>query len=439
MAVQASSSRVHIHWFRRDLRLDDHKALYAAARTGLPILPLFIFDRDILDKLEDRHDRRVHFIYREITRLNSELALSGSALILRQGKPVEVWKDLLNEWSVGSVSVVRDYEPYAQKRDREIYEFLKSRGIPMTGYKDQVIFEKDDILSQKGEPYKVFTPYAKCWRRYLDGDSTRDYPVEQSQFLRMDPVELPPLEQFGFYQTDELHFPSRSVGDEIIKRYDERRDTPAIRGTSRLSVHLRFGTISIRKLVERALVLNEVYLNELIWREFFQMTLYHNPDSPHKAVKPAYDKIQWENNVEHFEAWCRGETGYRLVDAGMRELNRTGYMHNRLRMITANFLTKHLLTDWRWGERYFAKKLLDFDLASNVGGWQWAAGCGRDAAPYFRIFNPERQLEKHDPGLEYIEKFVPEHQTKSYPSPVIEQKRARERALERYRKALSQV
>ena len=430
--------KINVHWFRRDLRLHDHRALAKATNDGAhPVLPLFIFDTDILDVLENKKDQRVHFIHRTLEQMREELHVLGSSMLVRYGKPVDIWKSLVEEYDIASVSVVRDYEPYAQERDKAVYDFLQSKNISFTGCKDQVIFEKSEITKNDGGYYSVFTPYSKSWKAALTNDHYAEAKVNNEGFFKTKPLSMPTLKDMGFEETDERLFPTKNVSDEILAHYHEKRDIPSVKGTSRMSVHLRFGTVSIRELVRRAKSTNETYLNELIWRDFYQMTLYHNPQSPHNALKSKYDNIKWEINEEHFTAWCEGKTGYPLVDAGMRELNTTGYMHNRIRMLTASFLTKHLLIDWRWGERYFAEKLLDFDLAANVGGWQWAAGCGNDAAPYFRIFNPYTQQEKFDPNHTYVKRYVKEFNTNEYVDPIVDHKWARERALERYKTGIN--
>lgn len=432
------SPSVHIHWFRRDLRLEDHRGLQMAVRSGYPVLPVFLFDREILDSLTHRSDRRVHFIHRQLRRMKRELQEIGSDLIVKIGRPMDCWRELLDEWRVVSVSVVRDYEPYARERDRQVWELLDEKGIRMSGYKDQVMFERSEILTQAGDPYKVFTPYAKQWRRQLQEEDLRPCLVDRTAFLKLDPQPFPQLSELGFQPAEGVpEADPTPLPIETIRRYGETRELPGVAGTTRLGVHLRFGTISIRKLVRVAMDTSPTFLNELIWREFFQMVLWHHPESVDRAVRPDYDRIEWEENPVHFQAWCEGKTGYPMVDAGMRELNETGFMHNRARMVTAGFLCKHLLIDWRKGERFFAERLLDFELASNVGNWQWAAGSGHDAAPWFRIFNPTRQLERFDPELKYVRKFVPEYGTKRYPKPIVEHAEARERALERYRNVLS--
>ncbi|MGM0506610.1 MAG: cryptochrome/photolyase family protein [Bacteroidota bacterium] len=429
---------VHVHWFRRDLRLTDHRALQRAIRSGLPVLPLFVFDRNILNRLESRTDRRVHFIHQRLKNLKAQLRAVGSDLVIKTGSPVEVWRELLSEWEVASASVVRDYEPYARSRDREVWEILNREGIQLHGFKDQVIFETSEIVTKAGDPYKVFTPYARQWNRHLQESDLEPCRVDLSSFLKMEEQSFPSLEELGFRPADDTpDTEPRPLPVGIMKKYGQTRDLPGLQGTTRLGVHLRFGTISIRELVRMARQYSTTFLNELVWREFFQMVLWHHPESVDRAIRPEYDRIEWEENRDHFQAWCEGRTGYPMVDAGMRELNETGFMHNRARMVAAGFLCKHLLIDWRRGERYFASRLTDFELASNVGNWQWAAGSGHDAAPWFRIFNPVRQQERFDPKFHYIKQFLPDYGTPSYPEPIIEHATARKRALDRYRRALT--
>ncbi len=429
--------KVTLFWFRRDLRLEDNLGLYYAYSQEKNVLPLFIFDTAILDKLEDVRDARVTFIHDQLNRLQKELNDFGSTVLVKNGTPLEVFKQVTDAYEVQAVYTNRDYEPYAKERDGAIGDLLKSKGIALLDFKDQVIFEKDEITTESGQFYKVFTPYSKQW---LTKYSSMAYsPVrldkKKNNFFQSGLLPMPTLSEMGFERSD-LDIPPLRVDASLIRAYDKTRNFPAVEGTSRLGIHLRFGTISIRLLAHEASKLNETYLNELIWREFYMTILYHKPEVVDNAFKPAYDRIPWRNNPEEFESWCAGETGYPLVDAGMRELNASGYMHNRVRMVTASFLTKHLLIDWRWGEAYFAKKLLDFELASNNGGWQWAAGTGTDAQPYFRIFNPESQMEKFDHTKKYIQKWVPEYGTSSYPKPIVDHKFARERALETYKTAL---
>jgi len=428
---------VNIFWFRRDLRLDDNAALYHALRDDRPVIPVFIFDRNILDELDDKNDRRVEFIHKALVEIRQSLAKNNFFLDVRYGSPADIFKQLIREYEIEKVFTNHDYEPYARERDTAIADLLKSNGIIFHDYKDQVIFEKNEVTKDDGQPYTVFTPYMRKWKTTLNDSHLKSFPNRKyfSNFHKQAPKEIPSLESMGFKPTDKT-FPAKKWKEDIIKAYADLRDLPAVDGTSRMSVHLRFGTISIRELAREAGLINETYLNELIWRDFYQMILWHFPQVVMHAFKPAYDKIQWRNNEKEFEAWCRGQTGYPIVDAGMRQLNETGFMHNRVRMITASFLTKHLLIDWRWGEAYFAKKLLDYDLAANNGGWQWAAGSGCDAAPYFRIFNPYLQTKKFDPELKYIRKWVQEFEDASYPKPIVDHEFARKRCLEVYTRAL---
>lgn len=425
-------------WFRRDLRLTDHAALYHALKSGRPVLPIFIFDKNILDKLEDKDDKRVAFIHQSITRMQQQLLTMGSTMQVFYTTPAVAFKQLADQYTIKAVFANHDYEPYAKQRDDMIANYLLSVGCSFTTYKDQVVFEKDEVIKDDGKPYSVFTPYSRRWKALLNSFYYKSYPVEKYciAFYKQKPLAIPALAEMGFTDTGNK-FPAEELDEEMVKKYSQQRDYPAINGTSKLGVHLRFGTISIRQLVQKALPLNETYLNELIWRDFYHMILWHNPQvGLGKSFKPDYDFIEWRNNEKEFELWCAGKTGYPIVDAGMRELNETGYMHNRVRMIVASFLTKHLLIDWRWGEAYFARKLLDFDLAANNGGWQWASGSGCDAAPYFRVFNPYLQTQKFDANLKYIQKWVPELNEFSYPKPIIEHELARKRCLETYAKAL---
>jgi deoxyribodipyrimidine photo-lyase len=362
----------------------------------------------------------------------------GSSMLVRYGHPEQVFQELLHEYELQSVYTNRDYEPYAQSRDSQIESLLREKNIPFLSFKDQVIFEPGEIVNGSGEFYKVFTPYSKNWLEKFR--TTRVQPLPTANWKNLgqaSPLPIPTLSDMGFAPSP-IEIPSSQLDEEIVRHYEERRNFPAQRGTSRLGIHLRFGTLSIRKLALKASSLNATYMNELIWREFYAMILGNAPQVVDRAFKPQYDRIPWRNNEAEFEAWCAGTTGYPIVDAGMRELNATGFMHNRVRMIVASFLTKHLLIDWRWGEAYFAKKLLDFELASNNGGWQWAAGTGTDAQPYFRVFNPDSQTEKFDKDLVYIKKWVPEFGTAAYPNPIVDHKFARNRAIETYKKALTQ-
>jgi len=430
--------KISLFWFRRDLRLEDNTGLYYAYSQEKNVLPLFIFDKDILDKLEDKKDARVEFIHTQILKLQKELKGFGSSILVKYGKPIEIYRQLLEEYELQNVYTNRDYEPYAKERDQAIKDLLKEKGIQFLDFKDQVIFEKEEIVNGSGEFYKVFTPYSRVWLEKFQKTSFQLLSLDpkKNNFHQTSPLPVPALEEMGFEKSG-IEIPALDIDKPLIQKYDSQRNFPAIKGTSRLGIHLRFGTISVRKLALEASKLNATYLNELIWREFYMMILHHNPQVTVHAFKPKYDHIPWRTDEEDFEKWCEGRTGYPIVDAGMRELNATGFMHNRVRMIVASFLTKHLLIDWRWGEAYFAKKLLDFELSSNNGGWQWAAGTGTDAQPYFRVFNPESQTEKFDKDLRYIKKWVPEYGTSAYTKPMVDHKFARERAIETYKKALN--
>jgi deoxyribodipyrimidine photo-lyase len=429
---------ISICWFRRDLRLNDQHALHEALKSEHPVLPLFIFDKSILDKLDNKADKRVHFIHQAITEMDGVMQKNGSGFYVHYGFPMDAFEKLTNEFDVAAVYTNHDYEPYATQRDAAIEKYLNSKGITFYHFKDQVVFEKKEVVKDDGNPYTVFTPYSRKWKSLLTEKTITSFPSEKylKNFCQYKSPVIPSLESMGFQQTDAV-FPPKEVRDDIVKKYSDQRDIPSIAGTSRLSVHLRFGTVSVRDLVRKTKNLSETFLNELIWRDFYHMILWNFPQvGAGKAFKKEYDEIQWRHNESDFEKWCKGETGYPIVDAGMRELNTTGFMHNRVRMIVASFLTKHLLIDWRWGEAYFAEKLLDFDLAANNGGWQWAAGSGCDAAPYFRIFNPYLQTKKFDPELKYIRKWVPEFEDFGYAKPVVNHEFARKRCLEVYAKGL---
>jgi deoxyribodipyrimidine photo-lyase len=427
-----------IYWFRRDLRLHDNRALFEALQNGCPVLPLFIFDTYILDKLPDQRDKRVGFIYHAISKLQDELVKMGSSLLVLHGKPLDIFQQLQHQYAISAVYANHDYEPDAIKRDSAISDLLKSHNIRFETYKDQVIFEKAEVLKPDGTPYTVFTPYSKRWKQQLTEETVKSFPSQDylMHLYKTNPFHFPALTAIGFADAGNTFEPAR-IDENKIRLYHETRDFPSLNGTSGLSVHLRFGTVSIRALVQIALQLNESWLNELIWREFFMMILYHFPKVVTNSFKKQYDRIVWRNNEAEFHRWCTGNTGYPIVDAGMRELNATGYMHNRVRMIVASFLTKHLLIDWRWGEAYFAEKLLDYELSSNNGNWQWSAGCGCDAAPYFRIFNPAEQTKKFDPQHVYINKWVENIHEKDYPEPVVEHQFARERVLQVFKMALN--
>ena len=428
--------QVNIFWFRRDLRLEDNTGLFHALQDTLPVLPLFIFDKTILERLTDKKDKRVNFIYEQLEILNAHLLKQNSSLLINYSTAIEAFKKITREFYIKKVYTNHDYEPYAITRDKEIQEFLKEEGIYFISYKDQVVFEKTDIMKADGTPYTVFTPYSVKWKEKYSTEKPAEHSAEKipSNFFKTTPFSFPGMKEIGFEKTGHGVVPI-DISSATIKKYHLTRNFPAANATSHASVHLRFGTISVRKLCKLAIENNEQWLNELIWREFFMIILFHFPHVVNSGFKKKYDSIPWRNNEKEFESWCKGETGYPIVDAGMRQLNATGYMHNRVRMITASFLTKHLLIDWRWGEAYFAEKLLDFELSSNNGNWQWAAGSGCDAAPYFRIFNPYEQVKKFDPQYVYIKKWIPDFRL-DYLPPIVNHTMARERALRVYKTAL---
>jgi deoxyribodipyrimidine photo-lyase len=426
-----------LFWHRRDLRIHDNAGLYKALEQSSKVIPVFIFDRTILDLLP-KNDQRVLFIHQELNKMKQAYRSLGSDFVVLYGDPKVDIPNLAFKYNANAVYTNRDYEPNAIARDQLLFEELKAAQIAFIGAKDQVIFEKNEVTKDDGLPYTIYSPYARKWKAKLSADHFKAFQTEKytERLHQFETEALITLEKMGFEPHQFQSFPQNTTPSAIIKKYHEQRDLPAVLGTSRLSLHLRFGTISIRALAKEALALNEKYLNELIWRDFYQMILFHFPHTVSNAFKAPYDRIVWENDEMQFNAWCEGKTGYPMVDAGMRELNETGFMHNRVRMVVASFLTKHLLIDWRWGERYFAEKLLDFELASNIGGWQWAAGCGCDAAPYFRVFNPEAQQKKFDPKFEYIQKWIPEFGTPTYPKPIVDHRMARERVLDRFKTAL---
>ena len=431
--------KITLFWFRRDLRLNDNAGLYRALKKGTPVLPIFIFDQSILNKLEDKKDKRVEFIHNAINQLNEELKEFKSSVQVFYSTPEIVFKTLVKTYDIESVYANHDYEPYANERDTSIKALLETNGIKYITYKDQCIFEKTEVTKDDGKPYTIFTPYSRKWKAKLNDYYIKAYPNKNyfSNFFQTKSFTIPSLKEMGFEKTD-LETPSKTIPKSIVTNYTEQRNFPAINGTSHLSVHLRFGTVSIRALAKQALALNETWLNELIWRDFYMMILHNFPHVAKNSFKPQYDKIAWRNNEPEFKLWCEGKTGFPIVDAGMRELNKTGFMHNRVRMIVASFLVKDLLIDWRWGEAYFAQKLIDFDLSANNGGWQWAAGSGCDAAPYFRIFNPSEQIKKFDSKYEYIKKWVPEFGTSKYPLPMVEHAKARLKTLATYKEALTE-
>ena len=435
------SRPVSIFWFRRDLRLEDNAGLYHALRSGHPVVPIFIFDTNILEQLEDKHDARVEFIHHALAGMAGKLAALGAFLEVHHGRPLEVYQELSNRYSIASVFANHDSDPYAIARDHEVSEWLKGAGARFVSFKDHVVFEGSEVVKDDGNPYTVFTPYSKKWKAAWKEEYLASYDTGKyfDAFLKGPHAACPSLADIGFQGTG-ISFPPDDVRDDLIAQYSTLRDIPSLPATSRLGVHLRFGTISIRALCRQARPLSETFLNELIWREFYHMILFHFPRvGKGYCFKPEYEDIKWRNDEAEFRKWTEGNTGYPIVDAGMRELNQTGFMHNRVRMIVASFLTKHLLIDWRWGETWFAKKLLDYDLAANNGGWQWAAGSGCDAAPYFRVFNPYLQTEKFDPERKYIRRWVPEFESTSYPAPMVDHAMARTRCLEAYGAALKKT
>lgn len=432
--------KVSVFWFRRDLRLDDNVGFLKALKSGLPVLPIFIFDTDILSKVH-KNDARVSFVHETLQKMRNELVTNyNSSLTFYHGNPISIFNELHLQYDIQSVYTNHDYEPYAIKRDASIEKYLSNKNISFYTYKDQVIFEKNDVVKDDGKPYVVYTPFKNKWKGkfnadYLSANDTRAYFKNLIQDTDLPHISL--LEM-GFEQS-KIKVPDYTVTPHLINNYEATRDFPAIeKGTSRLGPHLRFGTVSVRQMMKKAIAEeNQIFWNELIWREFFMQIVWHFPHTVNQSFRPKYDRIEWRNNEAEFEKWKNGQTGYALVDAGMRELNSTGFMHNRVRMLVASFLCKHLLIDWRWGEAYFAEKLLDYDLSANVGNWQWAAGSGVDAAPYFRIFNPMTQIEKFDKQKEYIAKWVPELQELTYPNKMVDHKMARERCLKTYKEAVS--
>ncbi|MFM2212987.1 MAG: Deoxyribodipyrimidine photo-lyase [Bacteroidota bacterium] len=425
-----------VFWFRRDLRLEDNVGLFHALQQQERVLPIFIFDKSILSQLNPE-DARVTFIHNQLTKIQSQLQAEGKSLAVFHDTPMEVFAQLVKENTIHTVYTNHDYEPYARTRDLELYKFFKEHNIEFKTSKDQVIFEKSEVTKEDGTPYVVYTPYANKWKEnfkrihlihyqsedYINNIIAHDYP-----FLR--------LTDIGF-QPSSIKVTHFDVSTNLIDNYEATRNFPALNKTSYLGIYLRFGAVSVRQIIAKAIASkNETFFKELIWREFFMQILWHFPHTTKQSFRPKYDAIVWDNNETLFKKWCEGNTGYPFVDAGMRELNATGHMHNRVRMITASFLCKHLLIDWRWGETYFATKLLDYEQASNVGNWQWASGSGVDAAPYFRIFNPTEQIKKFDKDLAYIKKWIPEVNTSSYPNPIVDHKEARERCLKRYKEAV---
>ena len=433
------SKKVSIFWFRRDLRLDDNVGFLEALKGDYPVLPLFIFDKDILDKLPE-NDARVTFIFETLQEMRKELQDDyDSSLAMFHDTPEKVFKSLVKDYQIQEVFTNRDYEPYAKERDTSIKELLSKNNISFNTYKDQVIFEKDEVVKKDGDPYLVYTPYKNTWKENFKDHTLKIHYTSQHLDNTVKNTRLPnvSLSEMGFKKSS-ISFPEYDTSPTLIENYNDTRNFPAKDGTSNLSPHLRFGTVGIRKIYKKAIdAKDETFWNELIWREFFMQILYHFPETVNNAFKKKYDRIEWRNNEDEFEKWKTGTTGYPLVDAGMRQLNETGLMHNRVRMVVGSFLCKHLLIDWRWGEAYFAEKLLDYEMSSNVGNWQWVAGSGVDAAPYFRIFNPTTQIDKFDKNKTYINHWVKEYNTNKYPDKMVDHKEARERCLNAYKSALN--
>ena len=430
---------VNIFWFRRDLRLDDNIGFYNALKSNYPVLPIFIFDSEILHKLP-KDDARVTFIHNTLQDMRQTLQYDyGSSLAVFHGKPNDIYQELLKDYNVNTVYTNHDYEPYATERDNKIKKLLHLNNTEFKTFKDQVIFEKSEIVKKNGDPYKVYTPYMHTWKAEFKTIDLKIYNTEEYFRNLIKDRNLPnlSLSEIGFVTSKQTILPY-NITPTLIKQYESTRNFPAKNSTSRLGPHLRFGTVSIRKITKKAIAeTNEIFWQELIWREFFMQILWHFPHTAKNSFKPKYDRIEWRNNEEEFKLWCEGKTGFPLVDAGMRQLNETGFMHNRIRMLVGSFLCKHLLIDWRWGETYFAEKLHDYDMSSNIGNWQWVAGSGVDTAPYFRIFNPTSQIQKFDKDLEYINKWVIDFQELTYPQPIVNHKMARERCLLIYKSALN--
>ena len=424
-----------LFWFRRDLRLEDNTALHHALSQNSDVQPIFIFDKNIIEELEE-DDPRINFIYQQLKKINLKLKSYRSSLKIYYGNPVKVFREICHKVKIDSVYINHDYEPYSRERDNNIKEVLKDFGIPLETFKDQVIFEKSEVIKNDGKPYTVFTPYKNKWLTHFNTTNTVVHKESNFTNLSKSDYLFPNLDDLGF-STSSITVPNFDLTK--VMDYDKTRNTPSIDSTSKIGPHLRFGTVSIREIVSKTKDLNQTYLSELIWREFFMQILWHFPKVLHQNFKAKYNGIEWRNNPDEFEKWCNGKTGYPIVDAGMRELNETGFMHNRVRMIVASFLCKHLLIDWRWGEAYFAKKLLDFELSSNNGNWQWSAGTGCDSAPYFRVFNPYEQTKKFDSSHEYIKKWVKDINELTYPNPMVDHALARKRALDTYKSGLEKV
>jgi deoxyribodipyrimidine photo-lyase len=428
-------NKATIFWFRRDLRLYDNVGLFHALSKSINVYPIFIFDKDITKNLK-KDDYRLNFIKEQIKLMNEELKKYDCSINIFYGKPLDVFKNIISKTKIERIVFNKDYEPYAVKRDNTVKELMTKNNIEFLNYKDHVIFEENEVVKDNGDPYVVYTPYSRKWINKFNDQEIITYHSDKYLYNLKNINKALKIDEIPFSSNLiplELNF-----NEGIIKDYERDRNFPAINATSKLGVHLRFGTKSVRELVLKSNSYeNKTFLKELIWREFFIQILWHFPQTVDKCFKEKYENVGWINDNENFIKWCEGNTGYPIVDAGMRELNSTGFMHNRVRMITASFLCKHLLIDWRKGEKYFASKLFDYEQASNVGNWQWVAGCGVDAAPYFRIFNPTEQLKKFDKEKNYVKKWVPEFDSESYVDPIIDHKYARERCLNTYKIGLN--
>lgn len=428
-------NKATIFWFRRDLRLHDNVGLFYALSKSNTVYPIFIFDKDITNNL-NKDDYRLNFIKEQIKLMNKKLKKHECSINIFYGKPLDVFKNIISKTKIERVVFNKDYEPYAIKRDDTVKELMTKNNIEILSYKDHVIYEENEVVKKNGDPYVVYTPYSRKWISKFNDQEIVTY--HSDEYLNNLKSLNKTLKIYEIPFSSSLTPLDLNFNEDIIKNYERDRNFPAINATSKLGVHLRFGTKSVRELVLRSnFCENKTFLKELIWREFFIQILWHFPHTVNKCFKEKYENVEWINDNENFIKWCEGNTGYPIVDAGMRELNSTGFMHNRVRMITASFLCKHLLIDWRKGEKYFASKLFDYEQASNVGNWQWVAGCGVDAAPYFRIFNPIEQLKKFDKQKNYVRKWVPEYDSESYVDPIIDHKYARERCLNAYKTGLN--
>lgn len=426
-----------LFWFRRDLRLKDNHGLFQALKSGRPVTCIYIFDTNRLSQLE-KNDARITFIHNTLSDLKKELEEYGSTLDVRFGDPVKIFPHLIRVYNFRQVFANHDYDSYSTELDHKVRNLLMEHSIKFRSFKDHVIFEKNEIIDSKNEPYVTFDPYFKKWKKSITFNKVFNYKSEfyLKNLFNMSPIEFPTINQIGF-EKSKIEFNSPSLSLSTIKNYDKTKTFPGIKnGTSRIGIHLRYGTISVRECVNFALSHNDSWLTELIWRDFYNQILFHFPHIENSSFKKSYDKIKWENNEELFQKWCEGNTGYPLVDAGMRELKNTGYMHSQIRIIVSSFLCKNLRIDWRWGERYFSKHLLDFDLASNIGGWQGAAGSGVESTPYFQVSNPLKQTHSFDPQLTYIKKWVPEFKNPDYPKPIVDFIESREICFKMYKKAI---